>query len=157
VLPAAPPRGPPSTFSSSSVVASPGGTDSTPEGPAIDVWLNLVPVTSILLATPTKGLLVPCRPGTPAYKIQVKTRSRVCITRCHVPCSSRPRLLIQVGSDNSTCPVAPDLAFLPRWALVLPRVPWPQASPPCKVELQRYHVFLSFGPHLPAEVGLKVP
>jgi hypothetical protein len=32
-------------------------TDSTPRGLAIDVWLKLVPVASIFLATPTRGQL----------------------------------------------------------------------------------------------------
>jgi hypothetical protein len=36
---------------------------------------------------------------------------------------------------------------------VLPHVPWPRASSPCRVKLQRCHVFLSSGPRLPAEVG----
>jgi hypothetical protein len=35
-------------------------------------------------------------------------------TRCHVPCSSGPLLPIEVSTGTSTCPAAPDLAFLPR-------------------------------------------
>jgi hypothetical protein len=37
------------------VIAAAGTTGITPRGPAIDVWLNLVHVASIFLATPTRG------------------------------------------------------------------------------------------------------
>jgi hypothetical protein len=36
-------------------IAAVGTTGITPKGPAIDVWLNLVHVASIFLATPTRG------------------------------------------------------------------------------------------------------
>jgi hypothetical protein len=41
--------------SSASVVATGGPLDSTPRGPAIDVLLNLVAVTSIFLVTSPRG------------------------------------------------------------------------------------------------------
>jgi hypothetical protein len=53
-LPVAPPGGPPSTSCSTMAIAAAGTTSITPRGPAIDVWLNLVHVANIFLATPTK-------------------------------------------------------------------------------------------------------
>jgi hypothetical protein len=41
-----------------------------------------------------------------------------------------PRLLAEVSSGAATCPSAPDLTSLQRWALAPPRVPWPWTSPP---------------------------
>jgi hypothetical protein len=64
-----------------------------------------------------------------------------------------PRLLAELSSDAAMCSLASDLASLPRWAAVLPCVPWPRASLPCYVELRRCYVFLSFEPCLPTEVG----
>jgi hypothetical protein len=75
------------------------------------------------------------------------------LRRCHMSCGLGPRLLVQVGSDAATCPVAWDLTSLPRWALALPRGPRPQDSPPCQGGLQSCHVSRSPGPHLPKEVG----
>jgi hypothetical protein len=49
--------GPPSTSSSTSVVTAAGPPGSTPRGPAIDVLLNLVAITSIFLVTPPSGPL----------------------------------------------------------------------------------------------------
>jgi hypothetical protein len=93
----------------------------------------------------------------PAYRLQDKTRSRVCyhtlphvprpqtsppyqggLLCCHVSLSPGPRLPANEGSSAATCPTAPDLASLSRRAPVLPRV-------------------LSSGSHLPAEEGSGVP
>jgi hypothetical protein len=49
-----PRRGPPSK-SLALVVAAARYAASTPRGPAVDVWLNLVPAARIFLATPTRG------------------------------------------------------------------------------------------------------
>jgi hypothetical protein len=78
---------------------------------------------------------VPCRPGTPTYKPQVKTSCRACshtlsralrlwtlppscggLRRCHMSYGSGPRLPAKVGSGAATCPMAPDLASRLRWA-----------------------------------------
>jgi hypothetical protein len=40
---------------STTIVAAAGTPGSTPRGTAIDVWLNLVPIASIFLATPIRG------------------------------------------------------------------------------------------------------
>jgi hypothetical protein len=55
--------------------------------------------------------------------------------------------------EPSCVPRPPDLTSLLSWAPVLPRGPWPWASPPCSVKLRRCHLFLSFGHRLPVEVG----
>jgi hypothetical protein len=52
-------------------------------------------------------------------------------TRCHIPCSSGPHLPTEVGCGTATCPAAPDLASVPRWAPALQCVSWSQTSPPC--------------------------
>jgi hypothetical protein len=49
---------------------------------------------------------------------------------CHVSCSFGPHLPAEVGSGASMCPVAPNLATLPRWSLTLLCVPRPQTSSP---------------------------
>jgi hypothetical protein len=54
---------------------------------------------------------------------------------------------------TATCPTAPDPASLPRRALALLRVPRLQTLPPCSGGLQRCHVSLNSGPHLPAQEG----
>jgi hypothetical protein len=51
------------------------------------------------------------------------------LRHCHVSCGVEPRLLAEVDSGAATCPLAPDLASLSRWALVLPHVPLLQALP----------------------------
>jgi hypothetical protein len=43
-------------------------------------------------------------------------------THCHLPYGSGSRLLVEVGFDAATCPMAPNLAFWLRWALTLSRV-----------------------------------
>jgi hypothetical protein len=72
-------------------------------------------------------LSVPCRPGTSTYKFQVKTRSGACtympprvlqhrilppslggLRGCHVFSRFRTRLPAKVGSDITTCTMAPD-------------------------------------------------
>jgi hypothetical protein len=72
--------------------------------------------------------------GYPTYRLQIKTRSRVCI---HVlPCVLQLR----------TSP-------LPTWALALPCVVQFWTLPPCRCGLQRCYVFRGPGPRLPAGVG----
>jgi hypothetical protein len=114
---------------------------------------------------------VPCRLGTPTYKPQVKTSHRACIHtlpcalrhrtsppswgglwRYHVSYVSEPRVSAEVGSGATTCPMAPNLASWLRWALVLPRVLWLQASRLGRGGLRRCHVSYGSGPHLPGEV-----
>jgi hypothetical protein len=73
--------------------------------------------------------------------------------RCHVSCSFVPHLPVEVGSGVATCPAAPDLASLLRWAPVSPRVPQLRTSPPCWSELQQCHVPHSLGPCLLTEVN----
>jgi hypothetical protein len=53
-------------------IAAVGTTGITPKGPAIDVWLNLVHVASIFLATPTRG-----HHGTHYYYEQDKFRKKI--------------------------------------------------------------------------------
>jgi hypothetical protein len=67
--------------------------------------------------------------------------------------SPGPRLLAEVGSGAIMYSMTPDLAPLPRWALVLPRVSRPRTSPPYRGELKRCHVSLSSKPCFPIEVG----
>jgi hypothetical protein len=50
-------------------------------------------------------------------------------------------------------PIALNLTSLPRWALTLLCVPWPQTSPSCRGWLQRCHVFRGPRPRLLAEVS----
>jgi hypothetical protein len=127
-----------------------------------------------ILATPLENRLlsIPYRPGTPTYKLQVKTSSSACITtlpralwlrtspscwdglrRCHVSYGSGLRLPTEVGSGVATCPTALDLASTLRWAPMLPHVLMPRTSPFGWGGLWRCHVPRDFGPHLHAEVG----
>jgi hypothetical protein len=90
-----------------------------------------------------RPLSVPCRSGTPAHRLQVRTRSRVCfhplphtlwlrtlppcqggLRACHVSLGPGPRLPTEVSYEATMCPSALDLASLWRWAPVLPCVPW---------------------------------
>jgi hypothetical protein len=104
------------------------------------------PSGSQLLPRWARGpLSVPCRTGTPAYKLQVKTRDRVCIYalpcvlkhrtrpprlgghwRCHVSHDSEPHPSAWECSDATTCPMTSNLAPPQRWALVNQRVLWLQ-------------------------------
>jgi hypothetical protein len=59
------------------------------------------------------SLLVPCRPGTPIYKFQDKTRSGACAGPC---------LLAKVGSGITMCLVALDPTSLIGRALASPHV-----------------------------------
>jgi hypothetical protein len=63
------------------------------------------------------------------------------------------RLLVEVSFGTATCPSAPDLASLSRWALVLPRVPQPRISSAYWGELRRCHVSHSSGPYILVEVS----
>jgi hypothetical protein len=100
-------------------------------------------------------LSVPCRPGTPAYKLQVKIRRRACfralsralrlqilppcqgrLWRCHVPHGSRPHLPAREGSRAATCRTAPNPASLLGRALMLPHVSQLQTPSPYSRGLQ---------------------
>jgi hypothetical protein len=76
---------------------------------------------------------------------------------CHVSRSPRPHPQTEVGSCATTCPAAPDLSPLPRWALALPRVREPWTSPPCRGGLRRFHVSHSSGLYLPEGRALVLP
>jgi hypothetical protein len=110
---------------------------------------SLLSICSRLIGTSLRRMMVPCTPGTPAYKLQVKTRSKACIhalprvlrpqtsppylggLRCyHVSHGPGPQLLAEMRSGAATCPSAPDLTSQPRWTPVLSRVPWLWALPP---------------------------
>jgi hypothetical protein len=75
------------------------------------------------------------------------------LRRYHVSYGPGPPLLIEVGSSAATCPTAPDLTYLPRWAPTLSRVPRSRTSPPCRGGLQRCHVSYGPGPRFLAEVS----
>jgi hypothetical protein len=78
-------------------------------------------------------MLIPDRPGTPPYKLQDKKSSRACNhARCHVLSCSGPYLPVEASSGAATCAAAPNLASLPRRALVLPHVSRLWTSPPCR-------------------------
>jgi hypothetical protein len=73
--------------------------------------------------------------------------------RCHVSCSSKPCLPIEVASDAAICPTTLDLATLLWWALVLPCGSLLRTSPPREGELRRCHVSHGTGPRFPAREG----
>jgi hypothetical protein len=113
-------------------------------------------------------LSVPCRPGTPAYKLQVKAciHTLSCtlqlwtsppgwggLRRCHVSSGSGPRLLVEVSFSAAICPAAPNLASWLRWALALPCVLWLRTSPLGTGGLQHCHVSSGSRPRLPVDVG----
>jgi hypothetical protein len=50
-------------------------------------------------------LSVPCRPSTPAYMVQAKTKGNVCIhTLPRATAVSEHTSLLREGSDAATCP-----------------------------------------------------
>jgi hypothetical protein len=88
------------------------------------------------------ALSVPCKSGTPAYKLQTTVRSKACnnilpripqywahppyvggLLCCHASCSSGSRLPVREGSGTATRPAAPDPASLRGRAPGPPRVP----------------------------------
>jgi hypothetical protein len=94
-------------------------------------------------------LSVPCRPGTPAYKIQTTVRSRACnnaLSRvpqhwaqppcvgglwcCHASYGSGPRLPTREGFETTMHPAALDPASLRGRALRPPRVSRHRTPPP---------------------------
>jgi hypothetical protein len=110
-------------------------------------------------------LSVPCRPGTPAYKLQVKIRRRTCfcalsralrlrilppcqgrLWRCHVPHGSRPHLPAREGSRAATCRTAPNPASLLGRALMLPHVSQLQTPSPYSRGLQCCYMSHGSGP-----------
>jgi hypothetical protein len=75
-------------------------------------------------------LSVPYKPGTPAYRLQVKIRRTTCIHAlpCVLQLQTSPPA--EVGSSAATCPTALNLSSLLRQALMLPCVPQPRTLPP---------------------------
>jgi hypothetical protein len=68
-------------------------------------------------------LLVSCRLGTPAYRLQVKTKDKVCAHALpRATAAPKPASLLREGTGVATCPKAPDPIPLPRRAPALPRV-----------------------------------
>jgi hypothetical protein len=98
-------------------------------------------------------LSVPCKLGTPAYRLNSKIRSK---TYCHMPYSSRSCLLARGrggGSIAVTYPTASDPASLLGRALALSRVLQLRISPPCSGGLRHCHVSRGTGSRLPAREG----
>jgi hypothetical protein len=98
---------------------------------------------------PGGPLLVPCRPGTPAYKFQVKTEGQTCKSHApacglprrephgpgqlrghHVSCGLSSRCPARDSSGAATCPVASAPAARPGAAPGSPRVLRPQLPLP---------------------------
>jgi hypothetical protein len=97
-------------------------------------------------------LSVPCRPGTPAYKLQAKTRRRA--SNHTIPCALRLQTLPPCpGSGVATSPTVPDPASLLGRAPVLPRVTQLRTLPPYSGGLRCCHVPHGSGPCLPAREG----
>jgi hypothetical protein len=63
------------------------------------------------------------------------------LRRCHVPYGSKPRLLAEVSSGVTMCPMALELASRLRWALTLPRILLLWISPLSWGGLRRCHVY----------------
>jgi hypothetical protein len=120
--------------------------------PATTGLNNLIKLINVLWES-NKHLSAPWRPGTPHISSKSRQGAGRVSTRYHARCSFGPHLPAEVSSEAATCPAAPGLTSLLRWAPVMPHGSWPQASSPCWVELRHHHVFLSSGPRLPAEVG----
>jgi hypothetical protein len=67
---------------------------------------------------------VPCRPDTPAYMPQAKTKGQACAHALpHATTALEPASLLREGSSTTTCPKALDLTPLHRRGPVLPHVP----------------------------------
>jgi hypothetical protein len=132
-----------------------------------------LPTGSQLLLRWAQGpLLVPCRLDTSAYKLQAKTKRRVCIyalpcalclrtlppcrggLQCyHVPHGSGPRLPTQEGYGAATCHTAPDPASLLGKAPVLPCATQLRNPFLCSGGLRCCHVAHNSGPCLPTQEG----
>jgi hypothetical protein len=101
----------------------------------------------------TRGLLsVPWRPGTPTYRLQVKTRRRACYHALpHAPqLQTSPPYR---GSGVAMCHVAPDSTSPLRRSPALPCIPRLQTLPRCQEGLRCYHMFHSSRHWLPTEEG----
>jgi hypothetical protein len=61
-------------------------------------------------------------------------------THSHVSCCFRPHLSAEMCSGATTCPAAPDLASLLRWAPALLRVPRLWTLPPWRGEVRCCHM-----------------
>jgi hypothetical protein len=68
-------------------------------------------------------LSVPCRPGTPVYRLQAKTKGRACTHMLpRATTAPEPTSLLKEDSGVVTCPKTPNSAPPPRRALALPCV-----------------------------------
>jgi hypothetical protein len=94
-------------------------------------------------------LSVPCRLGTPAYRLESKTRK----TYCHMPYIIGSYNPAREGTNAATCPTALDLASLLGRAPVLPRVMRLWILPPYSGGLWCCHVSRSSRSCLPAQEG----
>jgi hypothetical protein len=94
-------------------------------------------------------LSVPCRPGTPAYRLESKTRK----TYCHMPYITGSCLPAWEGSGAATCSTAPDHASLLGRAPTLPRAPRLRILPLCSGGLWCCHVSYGSGSYLPTREG----
>jgi hypothetical protein len=94
-------------------------------------------------------LSVPYRSGTPAYRLESRTRK----TYCHMPYNTKSYLSAQEGSKDVTCPVALYPASLLGRTPALPHVPRLYILPPCLVGLRRCHVSHSSESCLTAREG----
>jgi hypothetical protein len=111
----------------------------------------------------------------PHTSLKSRQRMRHASTCHHIPYSSELCPLARVGSDATTCSMAPDPAPLLGRAPVLPRVlqlwtspsdwggprcchmpPWLRTLPPCWRELRRRRVFYGSGHRLPTGKGFGV-
>jgi hypothetical protein len=94
-------------------------------------------------------LSVPCRPGTPAYRLESKTRKMY----CHMPYIIGSCHPAREGTNAAMCPMALDPASLLVRALVLPRVMWLWILPPYSGGLWCYHVSRGSRSCLPTQEG----
>jgi hypothetical protein len=87
-------------------------------------------------------LSVPYRPGTPAYKLQVKTVGKTCIHVLPHILQHRAgphRIPAREGSGSVTRPAAPNLTTPQKWAPMSPRVIWLWSPPPRIKGLRCWH------------------
>jgi hypothetical protein len=96
-------------------------------------------------------LSVPCRPGTPAYKFQVKTKGEACS-------HARPRAhgldmnhIARGSSAAAMCPAAPTPTAQPGAAPQPPRVLRPRLPLASPGQLRGSHASSDFGSRCPAQ------
>jgi hypothetical protein len=105
------------------------------------------PTGSLPLPRWVRGpLSVCCRPGTPTYRQETKTRSRMSNYVLPHVYNFGHYLPTEEGSDATMCPTAPDSASLLRRALVSPCVPQLWTLPPYREGLRCCHASHSSKP-----------